>query len=233
MPIPLNNIQEIIEVTIFETIRLVLVDNGYLPDITLFPDNPEGVLGYNNAIKDIVENKGFAIELFNNSSNYSKGIKRVPRIVINSGNFLGGSLGGDPYRFFIDKGDYYKAMVTPPQTSDFYLDIHCVSKDVKQERVLNSILTLSIPKRKYLKWYNDSTKTFFIRYLSFYELDSLSNGLGEKCFSYEIPDCWDYDDIELPGIISKINSITLDTRVYKYKEGTWGNNSGSDTLVIE
>ena len=230
--VPLNNIQEVIEITIFEAIRLELVDKGYLPDITLFPDTPQGVTDYKNAIKNIVTLKGFSIDIFNNGSNFSKGIKEIPRIVINSGNFLGGSLGGDPRKFYVDNGVNYTAMVTPPQTSDFYIDIHCVSNNVKQERVLNSILSLALPKRKYLTCYNDLTKSFFIRYLSFFELDNLGNGLSEKVFSYEIPDCWDTNDTVLPGVISKISVIEMDLRLQKYIKGTWGEVSEVSNTIL-
>ena len=230
--IPLSNIQEVIEITVFEAIRLELVDKGYLPDITQFPDTPQGVTDYNNAIKDIVDEKGFAIDIFNNGSNFNKGIKTIPRIIINSGNFLGGSLGGDPSKFFINNGSNYTAMVTPPQTSDFYLDVHCVSNNVKQERILNSILSLALPKRKYLKCYNDLTKSFFIRYLSFFELDNLGHGLSEKCFSYEIPDCWDTEDTTIPGTISKISVIEMDLRLQKYITGTWGEVSQVSNTII-
>lgn len=227
----LSNIQEVIENSIFEIIRNELVDKGYLPNITDYPDTPAGVISYNNDLKAITVSKDFAIEIFNQSSNFHKGIKAVPRIVIKSGNFLAGSLGGDPKRFFEDNTTNYLAKVTPPQTSDFYLDIHCVSQTSKQERVLNSLLSLAVPKRSYIKWYNDSTKTFFIRFLSFHELDNLGQGLNEKVFSYEIPDCWDMEDIILPGTVSKINQITMDVRVQKYINGTWDDSSDTGTLI--
>ena len=125
----LSNIQEIIERSLFEVIRLELVDKGYLPDIAdtgTYPDNSTGWAQWEADLAAIIISMGFAIEIFSGGSSESRGVQKIPRIVIDSGNFLPGALGGDPRRFFSDQGADYQALVTPPQTVDFYLNFHNV-----------------------------------------------------------------------------------------------------------
>jgi len=224
----LSTIQELIERSLFEAIRKEVVDKGYLPDITLYPDTPVGYQDYIDDINTIIASRGFAIEIYNEGSNMAKEVKKAPRIVINTGNFLPGALGGDPQREFIDLGLEYRAQVTPPQTVDFYINIHLISANVQQERILNSLLALAIPRRGYIPHYNDPKETIFCRYLNFYNLDDPDMGLLEKVYAYEIPDCYDSEPIvfQAPGynngIIAKITEISVHPNVLKYIEGTWG-----------
>ena len=231
----LTNIQEIIERSLFERIRLELVDKLYLPDIsdtTTYPDNQGGWDQWETDIKAIADGaKGFAIELFNGGTNIAKGLKKVPRIVINEGNFLPGALGGDPSRFFSDQGVYYKALVTPPQTVDYYVNFHLISNTIEEVRILNAILALSVSRRGYLPWYNDATKSFFTRYLNYYDQSNESQGIIEHVYAYEVPDVWDREDVELYSSIAKMTEITLNTNVQKYMDRTWGQDS--DPLVLE
>lgn len=219
--IALSNIQTIIERSIFERIRIELVDKGYLPDVTQYTNDASGVASYEADLDNIVATKGFAIEVYNESSSFEKGLKKVPRIVINSGNFLPGDIGGDPSRFYeLGEDNRYLAKVTPPQTADFFFSIHLVSENVIQERVLNALLALSVPRRKYIPWYNDNRR-FFVRNLNYFDLDDNDNGLIEKVFAYEVPDCWDMEDEVVATDIAKISHIKLNTNIQKYLEGSW------------
>jgi len=220
--IALSTTQEIIERSIFEVIRKELVDKGYLPDITLYDDTEIGHTAYNEAISAIVVIKGFAIELFNEGSNLAKGVKKVPRIVINTGNFLPGALGGDPRKYFTNQGLTYKSSVTPPQTVDFFINFHLVSNKVEQERILNSLVALSVQRRGYIPFYNDINQTFFCRYLNFFNIDDMEEGLIEKVYAYEITDCWDTEDRVIDVAIAKMTEITLHPNIMKYIEGNWG-----------
>lgn len=228
---PLSNIQEIIERSLFERIRLELVDKGYLPDITAYPDNSIGWGQWAIDIDSIATNIGFAIELFNAGNNQSLGEKKIPRIVIVTGNFLPGALGGDPQRYFEDQGpgQPYKALIRPPQTTDFYINFHLVANSIAQMRILNSILALSVQRRGYVPWYNDPAKTFFSRYLNYYNNPDPDFGLMEHIYAYEIPDCWETEDIELYDT-AKINEITLNINIQKYMVGSWGYDT--DSMVI-
>lgn len=218
--IPLSDIQELIERSIFEAIRKEVTDKGYLPDITLFPETAQGASDYFLEIPGIIANKGFIIEVVNESSNFDKGIKSVPRIVIKTGSFLSGDVGGDPLGYFERSDIGYNAKITPPQTSNYYLEIHLVSNTTEQERILNAILSLVLPKRKYLKFYNNLNKSFFIRHINFSEMDDTDHGIIQKVNYYEIPDCWEHEDIITRTNVSLITRIDLNVNLDKYYTGT-------------
>jgi hypothetical protein len=220
--IALSSTQELIERSLFEVIRKELVDKNYLPDIVLYPDTKVGYDNYNIAISSIVTSKGFAIEIYNEGSNYAKGVKKIPRIVINTGNFLPGALGGDPQKIYSDQGTYYQALITPPQTVDFFINIHLVSETVEQERLLNSIISLAMQRRGYVPFYNDNSQTFFCRYLNFFHIDDVDEGLMEKVYAYVVEDCYDTEDKVFGEVIAKMSQITLHPNIMKYIDGDWG-----------
>lgn len=222
----LSTAQQVIERSIFEKIRLELVDKGYLPNITSYTNDAAGQIAYNSAIDTIVQTKGFAIELFSTGTNKAKQVKKVPRIVMKSGSFLPGALGGSPSRIYEDQGTSYKALVTPPQTVDYYINFHLVSENIEQERVLAAILALSIQRRGYITRIDDATKSFFAKYLNYYDGDNVDEGITEKIYAYEIPDCWDTEDIVVEATVAKLAEITLETNVQKYYDGTWGSDAG-------
>ncbi len=233
---PLSNIQEIIERTLFERIRQELVDKLYLPDISdtgTYPDTPVGWDAYEAAISTIAAGaNGFAVEVLSGGVADSRGTKKVPRIVINSGSFIPGALGSDPQRFFQenDGGADYSSLVAPPQTVDYYVNIHLVAGSVKQIRILNSLLSISVQRRGYIPFYNDPNQSFFARYIGYYDGDNVDEGIIEKVYGYEIPDCWDASNVVVKSDVSKMNEITLNTNVQKYINGEWGHNS--DPLVV-
>ena len=230
----LSDLQEIVERSIFEAIRKELVDKGYLPDITAqvetspntfvdkYPNTTAGRLLWETDIKAIVTSKGFAIELYSEGSNYNKGVKKTPRIVLNSGSMLPGSLGGDPSRFYSGQGASFQAKVTPPQTVDFFMDINAVAQDVEQERVLNAIMALALPRKGYIPWYNSSTEKFFVRFINYFNADNGDQGIIEKVFGYEIPDCWDRGDVIVSTEIAKMTDIEVNVNLQKYMDGSWG-----------
>jgi len=220
--IALSNVQEIIERSLFEVLRKELVSKGYLPNILLYPDTQVGHGDYNLAISNIVTQKGFAIELYNEGSNKAKGVKKIPRCIINTGNFLPGALGGDPQRYFLDQGNFFQALVTPPQTVDFFINVHLVSEDVEQERILNALVALAIQRRGYVPFYTGSGDTFFCRYLNFFHIDDLDAGIIEKVYAYQVSDCWDTEDRIITEAVSKITKINLFPSLMKYMDGTWG-----------
>lgn len=232
--VQLSDIQEIIERSIFEKLRAELILRGYLPDITTFTDDVAGYNNYHQAIQNISDDKGFAIELFNQSPNLDKGVKKVPRIVIVTSSSLPGALGGTPGKYFLNKGgNLFEARATPPQSVDIYVNIHLVSNSVEQYRILNSILALAIPRRGYINWYdNEETgdnNTFFCRYINQYDSDNLPKGITEKIYAYEIPDCFDRTT-EVLGEAKAINDISLET-VLSRRAGV-DHNTGSTTVSM-
>ena len=229
--IPLSSIQELIERSIFESIREELVDKGYLPDINLYPNTPAGRISYDAAVKAIADGPlGFAIEVYSESSNQSKGVKKVPRIVVKTGSFVPGALGGDPSKVLVRGPNGFTPTVTPPQTSEFYIDFHLTSSTVKQERILNALLAISVPRRGYIPFYTDHQYSFFVKYVNFYNHDDVEQGIIEKVYAYEVQDCWETEDLVIGPMVAKMHDITMDINLQKYLDGSFGYDA--DTLHV-
>lgn len=215
----LSNTQQRLERSIFEAIRKVCVQEGYLPDIadtTKYPEpfNTDTQLSWETDLKLIKEQKGFAVEVFSNSQ--SKGVKAVPRIVIIPRRTMPGEV-GSPMDGFItqDPNDPNKfaRMSIPFEASTFNFDIHLVSSSAAQDRVLNAILSRAIGIKKFIPYYDDLTDLFLMRLTNSFDYPDPADGLDERAFSYEVPDVFDVDGSFTS--ISKIDEITVEIETVK------------------
>lgn len=196
----LPNTLELIERTVYHAIRTTAVQAGYIPDITNYDiQNVDTTiaraaeLAYENALKDIVTQKGFAIEVFGNSVSQQRGVLKVPRIVLETESFLPGEIGLDTTKSFkrLEDGNYqvnqYMSL-----TSEFFFKVRLISNTTKQGRVLNGIMLKTFPRRGYIKWWGDPllkySQNILINYLSHSEFNWQDEGIVEKIFRYGIPD---------------------------------------------
>jgi hypothetical protein len=191
----LSQIQQRIERSVFEALRQVAVEEGYLPDLTdtgLFGSAPytaANEAAWTAALVSIVNAKGFAIEIFGHS--VTKGIKAVPRIVFISRRTMPGEIGA-PQAPFYDKANS-GALQLPLEASNFFFDIHAVSGSAAQDRVLNAIISKALGQKKYIDWYDDedSEDKLFIKNVSYFDIPDPIEGQEEKVYSYEAPDIFD------------------------------------------
>lgn len=212
----LINTQEIVERSIFESIRKRIVEEGYLPDIANYPNTAAGYGNYQSAIDAVKNSQGFAAEVFGHGSSQSKQLKRVPRIAIITRRVFPGDIGGlatphyekDP----LNPNNIMKVLMDS-QTSDLQIDIHLVSNSAKQDRFLNAIVGAVIGRRKYLKVYNDpeQKQTFFIHQYSYYELPDTLEGIIEKVYSYEVKDLYLFGGQVIQPNVPLIKEITVNT----------------------
>lgn len=217
--IPLNDMQQRMERSILKAIEQECIDKGYSPDISKFEDSPAGKQAYTLAQQEIIATKGFCISIFGQSSNRDKLTKTYPRIVFYDQGFLEGAIGGDRTRKFTPVENGYQAYYTPPQTSHYYFDIHIISNNTSQHRILHSLMAISLPKRGYIKFYDDPTSTFFINYLNYYNQDDPADKITERVYAYEIQDCWDEEDKVEPTIVSPIKEINVQIGTTTETEG--------------
>ena len=209
--IPLSNIQELLERSVFHKVRIECVDKGYLPDINSYPNTAAGQIAWDAALAAIVLDKGFAIEVFGYSNAQDKSTKKIPRIAIISQGFLPGALGGDLTPYFHPAGNgTFNQLEMPPQTADYYFNVHLVANTVQQIRILQAILAIALPRRKYINTYEDST-TFFIQNIGFLSQDRAAEGIIEHVYSYEIPDMWETDPIVTATGIAPLAEITIES----------------------
>lgn len=209
---------ERLERSIYEALRVKTVELGYTPDITQFNiDDPDINIAkvaqqqYNQKLKDIISNKGFAIEVFGYAPNQDRGIKKAPRIVLQSEAYLPGTVGLDIAPQYERVGDKYKIKKTTAITTNYYFTLHLISNTTKQHRVLHDIMVKSLPRIGYINLYqNDGQEEgdkVFIKYLSYYESDFLAEGIIEKVYRYEIPDIIDTEGEVEEGNIVPIKEI--------------------------
>jgi hypothetical protein len=207
-----TDIQQKVERSIFELIRLKLVELEYLPDITLFAVTEAGYNSYQTAIQAVVTAKGFCIEIFGASSPQAKGFKKIPRIVIKTKNYLAGELGNQPNLSYTPVGDVndptsFEGKKLAPTTSNLKLEIHLVSKSSKQDRVLHNVIQETLTTRRYVPIYNDNTKNFFLIYSGYLDLEDLDEGVIERVYNYEAKDIYASEEVVVTTV-APINEIT-------------------------
>lgn len=209
--IPLTTIQETVERSIFTMLLSECIDKGYTPSGT-FPETEQGEKDLQDAFTAINNSLGYSIEIFNHSSSDAKGQKRIPRIVIVPQPFVEGALGGDSSRIYSKGNDgLYTAKVLPPQTSEYYCNIHLVTNTGAQARVLNALLSLALPVRGYIPIYNNTSQNFFIRKLSGFQIPDNDEGILENVYRFQVPDIFEAECKIVASDISPIKDITLNT----------------------
>ncbi len=220
--------QQLLERSIFDAIERTLIEEGYFVDIDSYDiENQEPAIAkseqrrLDHDIKQLVSEKGFAIELFNNSTPEARGQMKPPRIVIESESFLPGELGIDTTQSYEKKenGNYQgfdNSFLT--QLSDYYFYIRLISNSTEQERVLNGIMVSSIPRRGYLKWKDqailNTSGNIMINYLTHTET-TWDQGIKEKSFRYEIKDVLEINPKEIDQEIPAIRNLDIsDIKIY-------------------
>lgn len=216
MALPLAEVQEIIERSVFETIRVVLVAEGYLPDITTYlPQSQINYDAYNTAIVAVKTAKGFCIEVFGSGSNQSKYQKKVPRIVIQTRRFLAGEIGTPPEGFYqLQEDNTFRQVKTAPTTSVMQIDIRLVSNSQEQDRIMHAVIGKALTTRKYIQRYDiaenvDPNAKFFIAQLSYNDYGEMDEGVMERAYTYQVPDIYQTEWDTLSGPIAPITEITV------------------------
>lgn len=214
----LSTLQQRVERSIFEAIRLVLVANGYLPNIRDTVRYPVDGNGKPTALAQahwdadmatIVTTKGFAIDLFGASSTSSKLAKKVPRIVIESRRSMPGDTGAPPPGVYIPEGANINKIMLPLSSTHFQMDIHLISDSIDQDRVMNAVLSKALGVRKYIHYWDDVTEKLLVLQYNYFDLPDPQDNITEKVYSYEIPDLYDFTDDDVT-IVPKINQITME-----------------------
>lgn len=223
----LNLIQERIARNFYEQIRLVLVQEGYLPDIknsVRYPKNADGFgnstaqLNWEQDLKTIEAAKKFAVEIFGESSNQSKGLKSVPRISIQSARIMPGDIGAPGTTGFERNPENPEQMMKTRSdwnSSNLHYDITISVSTAKQERILNAVIAKAIGTKRYIKFYDSSIRPeeyMFCHQFNYFDLEGEQEGVIEKVYSYEVTDIFIFHELE-PQPTTLINSIEVFTDI--------------------
>lgn len=227
----LTDIQERVERSIYETLRQVLVEQGWWPDLKLFQppygvpplaymDRAEATAKFNEAVQNIVTAKGFAIELFGASGMQSKGEKRTPRIVVLGRRALPGDLGTPPTTY-IKNGNIYDMYKLPYTTSLIEVDIIMSSSYVKQDRIMAAITAAALSTRNYLDFYDaqpNSNERFFIKETFARGGVDYDQGTTDKILTYQVSDLYIAPNKLIKSNISPIKEIITELSIQNTKE---------------
>lgn len=215
--------EELIQLTIYHTLREKLVAEGWLPDIMVYDvENPDKAISQ-QAIKDYIEAmkaiaiaKGFCIELFPFSSNEAKGYKKVPRIVIDTLQFLPGFIGNDTKVFYELKEGYYIRKQSESLLMDFSFNVYAVGNNSTQIVTMNNLISQALPKRGYIKNFNSEfldSGNIFVTLTDTQKNEDLPEGIIERIFKYELPEVQELPDKVIAGNIPPIVNMELEVKV--------------------
>jgi len=213
--VELIQVEERIQRSIYEAIRVELVARGYLPDISdnlLYPNTKAGQEAFQQAMSDITDARGFCVELFSTGALKARGLKKVPRIVIQKGRLLPGDIGssvGNSYQ--PDGAGGFIKVELPPHSTNMFLSIHLVSNEEGQDRVMNNVIGNAISVRRYLPLLDavEFTDRFLILQVGYNENNDMDEGIMERIYEFSVPDLYITEKKEV-GIISAITEITLE-----------------------
>lgn len=184
------NSQEIIERSIYEALLAVTIKLGY----TLNPNDytPANAENSKRFQEDIDKLEKF-IAIYGAGNNQSTGQKVTPRIVVNPRGFYPGDIGMPHKLIFEETGIGFTQSEMPYETINQFVDIHLVSENIEDARLLQQICFWSIPQRGYIKPYTDPKFRFsgniFLELVNFQDTPNLSYGLIEKIYQFQVYDC--------------------------------------------
>lgn len=201
----LSNIQELIARTIYENIRVVCVTEGYTPNIAdqlRYPTlhgkfTQVAETNWNTDLNAIKNTKGFAIELYGESSSYNKEEKKTPRISIVSRRIMPGTIGSPNIQGYVkdpDNPNQLRSLISDWNSVNLHWDIILTSASSAEDRILNAIIGKALGVRRYIK-IPFTTDMVFIEQFNYYDIPLYQKGIIDKVFSYEVSDIFLYQEL--------------------------------------
>lgn len=183
------NIQELIERSLYEKLRLKLVSLGYTPDITLYANTDAGYAAYKAALLAIKNsNKGFAVEVYGTGSIVSKGQVHTPRIVMDWGGFFEGEIGNSPEIESVKVGNVFHEMRSDLSTYEGIINFILVAETTAQERFIHDTFRQVLRSKSFITYYDSTPGSFLIIQDSLVKTSTPGDGLKEWIYTFNIPD---------------------------------------------
>lgn len=208
-------IQERITRSIYKAFEKKVIELGYLPDISTFPDTAQGDLDFLAAKEAIKQDKGFYIDVFSHSSARAKFEKECPRIVLFLSRVFEGEIGAPSSKMWqLDlTSSTYKAGIVPSQSSNLIFALHILSNKTNQDVLLTSILSnVTGGSRGFIEFYDEPGRRFFLKHTSYNDLQDPMENIIEKAYFYTVTDIWMADTIILPGSLKPIKEIKVEIK---------------------
>lgn len=173
--------------SIFELIRLEIVAMGYLPDVVQYPNAKD----YEAAKQQIIQNKGFIIEVDGVGSGEARGERVMCSISVDRKDITMGSIGGNTVQYRKVNDKFTKERV-PQATSNIMYDIRIYTNSLAKERLISEMIYDIIGHRNYYRIaeeYNTfGDKKFFG--ISKGDISMAKGKQLERLFKFEVEDVW-------------------------------------------
>ena len=228
--------EEVIERSFYMSLlRVALVNN-----LTLNPDDylPSSVSNEKRYNEDKARLKKF-VSIFGVGNSQSRGQKILPRITLELQGYYPGSMGVE--KFSIDNSAKLNPIIVESEysTKDVIIDVHLVTSNQADMRLLHTIMYHALPAMGYIKpYYNDQkeyfenglapTNNIFIEIGNYYDHSDTDHGILEKVYSYTIKDGFVIEDKHEPGELVPIKDISVLLDAYQSNQDQTFNIQGSN-----
>jgi hypothetical protein len=209
-------------------VTIALVRNPILTNEVIsylkYPNTPFGKTEYTNDLEAISTNMKFSVEVFNNSDSDTKGLMKVPRVVIVPRRRLPGNLGafgvsnltpiyGAPPSPSVQPPIVNYQKSTPPaRTFDLEYDIAIITNKSYQNRIITEIIGLAIPVLGYLDVYDSAStqERICIEQFGYINSGMRDKGVVEEVISIRILDIFLVPEAVSTTIISPLQQLAID-----------------------
>lgn len=202
---------EYIDNAIFEVLRLALVENNYLPDVTIYTDI-DSFETAKEALRQAQTDKQL-IDICGVGTAYSHGKKVTCKIIIDRKREYDGYIGSTAtnyYEKYIDteNRNKFKKMLMPANSKNIEYEIRIVSNNIKKERVMKELIDNAIGSYSNITCVDETgtqtNDTFVIKRTDLIKVANIDN-ITEWVFDYLVRDVY----IEEPKLVTdKIAELT-------------------------
>lgn len=204
-------VQELIERSMYERLRLRLVAMGLTPDILEMDSMAE----YVAALEAIKASKGYSVELFGASSYESRGEKKHSRMVLDWVMFSVGDIGTSPgVNYAKEEDGSFSSFNSDVASYEGVMAIIVLAKSQVEARMLHQALRESLPSLAFIP-YHEGNGTFLVIQDGAVKTSSGSDMLQEWVYTYTIPDIF-FNIKNVGPNYAAINQIILDTELSSY-----------------
>lgn len=205
-----NNIQTIVERSLFRSILTVLVSKGYTPNPALYDNSASGKAALEAAKQSIASDKGFCITLNGASTNTDIGLKKVPSISILTESIIPDEVGLGGQEFLPEDGGTFSKVELPELYSKMLMEVRVVANTTAQDRICNEVVFEALGRRRPVPYIEDEENLFWLIMTASITNRNLQKGLLERLYRYEALDIMDYQYNILRTGIAPIREISTE-----------------------
>ena len=210
------NSQEIIERSIYSALLSIAVAYNYsLDPVNYLPATVDTKAQYNLDKKTLIGTGNPYIGIYGAGNNQSRGMKEVPRITIEPQGFFPGDIGFPKQS--LDKSEdgtaYLLSESSQTETIHQVIDIHLVSNNISDMRVMHNILNSALPTKGYIKPYTFDVAppdgNIFLELSNFFNQPDTDKGIIEKVYQFTVKDTLLSELFNVVDTITPISDISV------------------------